>query len=91
MKRSTFILIFIACNICMALLQIKNHTNIVRQLYRKQRNEKIKEDLVQKKAAMLRSLYALKNPAAIKQFATEELNMHNVSLHQIKTVAANEK
>jgi hypothetical protein len=87
MKRSTFIFVFIACNIGMVLLQIKNHTNIVQQQYRKQRNDKLKEELLQKKAAALRSLYALKNPTAIKQFATKELNMQTVCLQQIKTVS----
>jgi hypothetical protein len=86
MKRPIFIFVFIACNIGMILLQIKNHTNIVQLQYRKQRNEKIKEELSQKKAAALRSLYALKNPATIKKFATEELNMQKICLQQIKTV-----
>jgi cell division protein FtsL len=87
MKRSTFIFFFIACNIGMVLLQIQHHTNVVQQQYRKQRNDKLKEELLQKKAAALRSLYALKNPATIKQFATEELKMQTVSLQQIKTVS----
>lgn len=87
MKRSTFIFVFIACNIGMVLLQIQHHTNVVRQQYRKQRNERLKEELVQKKATALRSLYALKNPAAIKQFATEELKMQKICLQQIKTVS----
>ena len=90
-KRSTFILVFIACNIGMVLLQIKNHTNVVQQQYRNQRNKKMKEELQQKKAATLRSLYALKNPASIKQFAIEKLAMQKIALNQIKTVTNNEK
>ena len=86
MNRRTFVIVFIACNICIVLLQIKHHTNVVRQLYRKQRNEKIKEELTQKKAAALRNLYTLKNPSSIKQFATEQLHMQKVALNQIKTV-----
>jgi hypothetical protein len=79
-------MLFIACNIGMILLQIKHHTNVVQELYRKQRNEKIKEELLQKKAAATRGLYALKNPTAIKQFVTEQLKMQKICLHQIKTV-----
>jgi hypothetical protein len=91
MKRKTFVIFFITCNICIAVLHIKNHTAIVRQLYQKQRNEKTKEALIQKRDGVLRNLYTLKNPSSIKQFATEQLNMHKVCLHQIKTVTSNEK
>ena len=87
MSRQTFILFFIACNILIVFLHIHNHTNIVRELYRKQRYEKIKEELLQKKAAALRTLYILKNPSTIKQFATEQLNMQKITINQIKTVA----
>ena len=91
MNRRKFILLFFFCNILMVFLHIKKHANIVRQMYRKQRNEKIKEELMQKKSSTLRSLYTLKNPSSIKQFATEQLNMQKVCLHQIKTVTSNEK
>ena len=91
MNRRTFILFFIACNIVIVFLHIHNHTNIVRQLYRKQRNEKMKEELLQKKAAAMRTLYTLKNPSSIKQFAAEQLNMQKIALNQIKTVTFNEK
>lgn len=63
----------------------------MRQLYGKQRNEKLKEELLQKKASAMQALYILKNPAAIKQFATEQLNMQKIALSQIKTVTFNEK
>ena len=91
MNRRTFILIFIACNILIVFLHIHNNTNITRQLYRKQRNEKTKEELLQKKAAAIRTLYAMKNPSSIKQFATEQLAMQKIALNQIKTVQFNEK
>lgn len=91
MNRRTFILLFIVCNILIVFFHIHNHTNIVRQLYRKQRNEKIKEELLQKKATATRTLYTLKNPSSIKQFACEQLNMQKIALHQIKTVPSNEK
>lgn len=70
----------------MVIMQIKNHTNIVQQMYSKQRNEKIKNELIQKKTCLIRNLCSIKNPALIKQFAITELNMKKVALHQIKTV-----
>ena len=91
MSRRTFILFFIACNIAIVFLHIRNHTNIVRELYRKQRNEKIRDELLQKKTTAIRTLYSLKNPSLIKQFAVEQLNMKKVAFDQIKTVTFNEK
>ncbi len=91
MNRQTFILFFIACNITMIFLHIQNHTNIIRQLYRKQRNEKSIDVLKQKKAYALRTLYSFKNPVSIKEYAVSELHMQKIDLQQIKTVTFNGK
>ncbi len=91
MNRQPFILFFIACNVVIVFAHIQNHTNAVRQLYLKQRNEKMKEELLKKKATAIRMLYTLKNPATVKEFAVTQLNMQKIALHQIKMVNLNEK
>lgn len=91
MNRKAFVILFVVANIGMLILQIKKHTYMIGQLYQKQRNEKIKEELLQKKADTMRELYALANPAAIKQFAINQLHMQKVALNQITTFAPHEK
>jgi hypothetical protein len=91
MKRQTFVALFVTVNIGMVILQIKKHTSMIGQLYQKQRNEKVKEELIQKKADVMRQLYTLKNPASIKQFAIHELHMQKIALNQIVTATHYEK
>lgn len=90
MNRQTFVVLFVIINIGMIILQIKKHTNMIGQLYQKQRNEKIKEELLNKKAAAMREFYELKNPTAIKKFAINELQMKKVELKQVISVAEHE-
>jgi hypothetical protein len=74
----------------MVLIHINNHTRIVRQQYAKQRNEKIKEDLLTQKSMNIRNLCSCKNHSEIKKYATTQLYMKPIALSQIKTVSFNE-
>jgi hypothetical protein len=71
-------------------MQINNHARIVRQRYTKQRNEKIKKDLLAKKTAATRNLCVCKNHAYIKKYAITHLHMQPIALSQIKSVSFNE-
>lgn len=90
MSKRKFIMIFIACNISIVLIQINNHTRIVRKQYEKQRNEKTKEELVAQKSTLIRSLCSCKNHSDIKKYAATHLHMKPISLSQIKSVSFNE-
>ena len=84
MKRSLFISLFIGTNIFFVFLQIHRHSLFIKVSYEKQRQEKIKTELAQKKQNLIHELYSLKDRGAIKKFAEAELGMHKVKLNQIK-------
>lgn len=69
-----------------AVLHIYKHSLFVGQLYQKQRIETTKQELTHRKQLVLQQLYAAKDPAVIKQFATQKLGMKPVALTQIKKI-----
>jgi hypothetical protein len=75
----------------MIMVHLHKYSMIIGHVYLQQRNEKIKEELVQKKAALLRQLYILKNPVVIKQFVIERLNMQNIALQKVKRIYVAQK
>lgn len=83
-KKSLLFYSFICVNILFIFLQIYKQSNFVKLSFEKQRIEKEKEQLLQKKDSITQQLYILKNPANIKEFATRNLKMQKVKLNQIK-------
>lgn len=84
MKRNTFLLIFVSLNILFIFLQIFKQSYIIKLSYEKQRNEKLRNSLLAKKASLTEQLYILKNQSTIKQFATDTLGMKPIRLNQIR-------
>lgn len=59
----------------------------IKQSFAKQKNERLLENLLQKKQSLVNQLHVLKNHSTIKAFAQKKLHMKPVCLHQIKRVA----
>lgn len=75
----------------MVFFHIQKHVNVVQELYRKQRNEKIKEECMAAKALLIKELCMYKNPLLIKNFAQQELHMQSIELKKIKMLVAHEE
>jgi cell division protein FtsL len=84
MHKKTFIILFIAIHIGFIFLQIHKQSYLVELSYQKQKNEKIKQELVEKRNNLQQQWYVLQNRATIKNYAQEKLGMKKISLHQIK-------
>lgn len=87
MKKHWFITVFICTHVLFTFLNVHKNSNVVKQLYRKQHQEKIKEDLLHKKQQLMHQLYALQQRTHVRKFAQENLAMVDVSLNQIKKIA----
>ena len=87
MKRAAFLVVFIIAQICFIVLLIYKQSKIIEISYQKQRNEKTKDRLFQKKSDLIQKLYEIKNHSKIKQYAAEELKMKKVGLSQIKKIS----
>ena len=84
MLKKNFIACFIALHILFIFLQIHKQSYLVELSYKKQKNEKIKQELVEKKNNLTQQWYMVQNRASIKKYAQEELGMKKIALHQIK-------
>lgn len=84
MKKTGFILIFISTHVTFVFLQIHQYSHLINNSYQKQKTEKMKEQLLQKKQALTHQLYALHNKTAIKNFAQNQLKMEPIDMQQIK-------
>jgi len=63
----------------------------IKQSFAKQRNERLLESLHEKKQEITNQLHALKNRAAVKTFAQQNLQMNPIRLHQIKRLQSNDQ
>ncbi len=86
MKRSYFIVTFIATHIFFIFFQIHKHSKIIRFSYQKQKNEQKKELLIQKIQELTQNLYELKKRSSIKKYAQKKLKMRKIKLSQIKKI-----
>ena len=84
MKKTGFLLIFISTHVVFVFLQIHQYSHIINSSYQKQKTEKLKEQLLQKKQSLTHQLYALQNKTAVKNFAQNKLGMEPIHLHQIQ-------
>lgn len=86
MKKGIFFGLFILVHIGFIFLQIHKQSFIVQLTYEKQKNEKIKEELLEKKNQLTQQWYILQNRTSIKQYAEKELGMKKVAFKQIKNL-----
>lgn len=86
MKRSYFIALFVLVHTLFIAIQIDKQSRLVQLSYEKQRHEKEKNTLSSKKQELTNSLYALKNPSQVKQYATTELTMKPLELKKVKRI-----
>jgi len=87
MKRKSFITIFVAVHVLFIALQIDKQSKIVKLSYQKQRHEEEKKKLLAQKQKQTNTLFALKKPSQVKQFATQQLSMKPLDLKQIKRIS----
>lgn len=87
MKKHWFVALFICTHIFFTFLNVHKNSNVVKQIYRKQHQEKLKEELLHKKQQLTHELYIIQQRSQIRKFAQEKLNMVDVSLNQIKKIS----
>lgn len=86
MRRSFFFAVFITAHIIFIFLQIHKHALFIKQSYRKQKNEKLRNNLHSEKDSLNHQLQLLENHTSIKKYAQNKLAMVPVKLSQIKKV-----
>ena len=87
MKRKTFIVLFLTTQILFITLYIDKQSRIVKLSYKQQRLETEKTRLSKRKQELTNTLYAYKNPAEVKEFATQSLSMEPLTLTQVKRIS----
>lgn len=91
MKKVFFVSIVVCANVLFIILNIHQYSQVIKLTYEKQKNELLKNNLVQKKQSLTHHFYALQNRSEIKKFVSTELNMEPLTLKQIKKLNANDK
>ncbi|NBP00254.1 MAG: hypothetical protein EBU90_09045 [Proteobacteria bacterium] len=86
MKKLYFIVFFISFHILLIGIKINKQSQFIKISYERQRLEQKKIELLQQKQALTNDLYAFQNPALIKQFAQDVLNMEPLNLKQVKRI-----
>ncbi len=84
MKKKSFIALFIGFHICFIALKIHKQSSFIKLSYEKQHLETECQKLKNRKQELTTTLYTLKKPSSIKQFATTTLNMEPLNLKQVK-------
>lgn len=85
MKKNIFIIVFIGTQIFFIFFYIHTQSRIIKLSYDKQKNEKTKNNLIQRKQELKQMLCATHNYGVVKQFALEK-NMKQITLSQIKKI-----
>lgn len=83
-KNNLFIYVFIAINLLFIFLQIYKQSNFVKLSYKKQRLEKEKDLLIQKKDNLNQKFLELKNPNLVKNSVTQNMKMKKIGINQIR-------
>lgn len=85
MKKKLFITVFITAHIFFVFSQIHKQSLFIKLSYEKQKYEKLKQELTEKKQTLNYALRKeMSNPAAIKAVAKDKFHMQKISLKQIK-------
>ncbi len=85
MTRPKFLSIIFLLVISFIFLKIYQHNLLIKLSYEKQRFVLKKEELKQKKNLLLVDFYKLKDFKRIKNIASQELGLQELTLSQIKT------
>lgn len=85
MKRKFSLTLFVSIQLFFVFFYIYDQSQKIKLSYQKQKYEKLKAELLEKRQTFKQALHATHNLAAIKAFAINS-KMHKVKLHQIKTL-----
>ena len=86
MKKLAFALIFIGTNLFFIFFHVYKNSKLTEFSFNKQRYEKERTKLQNKKELLTQQLQYLQNRSTIKQFAQNELGMEKIKLSTIKTI-----
>jgi len=89
-NNNRFILCVIGAHILFVVAHIHRHTQFIKQSFRYQKNEQLRQQLVHKKQELTAQLYALQNQHNVKEYAEKRLGMKPVALAQVKRLAMGE-
>ena len=87
MKKHSFITLFIGVHVLFIFMHIHKHMQFIKQSFCKQKNERLRIELVHKKQELINQLYAEKNRADVKQFAQDH-GLKSIRLNRVKRVAS---
>ncbi|MDZ4153678.1 hypothetical protein [Methylicorpusculum sp.] len=87
MAKKTFLFTVLGAQLMFIFLLIHKSSQFIKESYQKQKIELIKNELAHRKELLTNQLYANKNPAQIKKFAQEQLNMQPIKISQLKRIA----
>jgi len=90
MKKNYIIFMYIALHLIGAILYIHKQSYFLQQLFFKQKNERLLEELIHQKNSIIEQIYTTKNLQEIKQYAQEKLHMHQIKVTQINKVSLND-
>ena len=85
MKKNTALFLFVGLQLFLIFFYIHHQSMVIKLSYQKQKYEKKKLDLSQKKQQLTHALHANHNLSDIKTFALRN-NMRKMTLNQIKTI-----
>lgn len=89
--RYSKIVIFASIQVFMVFAYINQQSRLIKISYQKQEREKELALLTKAKQELLHQLHVLaSNKSAIKEYATEQLKMKKVAIHQIKKLSDHE-
>lgn len=86
MTKKIFLAGIITAHIVFIFLHIHTYSGIIKQSYKKQKNEHLILTLEQKKQQLTQQIYALKNQNSIKEFAASALHFEPVTLTQVRRI-----
>lgn len=75
---------FVTIHVMFIFLQIHKQSYGIELSYQKQKNEKIRQELIDKKNDLTQELHLMQNRSTIKKYAENTLGMKKISLSQIK-------
>lgn len=80
MKKNLFFIIFFGTNIVLIFLHLYKQNYTIQLSYERQKFEKVYDELTHQKEVLDQELAKLKNPVAIKHYATQTLGMQKMNL-----------
>ena len=86
MGSRAFITLFILIHVIFIFLQIHKQSYGIKLSYQKQKNEKNKQQLIEKKNNLTQELHTMQNRSDIKKYAENSLGMKKIFLSQIKQI-----